>query len=382
MNAETNTLSLSGTWRIALDPADRGLDEHWEQKTFDDLIELPGSLPERGIGDAPSPDSPWVGLIGRIRDIEWQQPKYAPYRTETGFKVPFWLQPATVYVGAAWYQKEVHIPAEWTGKNISLFLERPHWETRVWVDDTFISARDSLSVPHEHDLSGVMKPGIRRITVRVDNRMKIGVGINAHSVSDHTQGNWNGIIGRMALRISDPVRIDSAQVFPDIATRSVRVEVRILSTESTAGTGPLSWSVEGPGIASCSGDLTVSWQDGQGTCTFGIALGEGVQLWNEFSPNLYTLTLKQGREKHTLRFGLREFRAQGSQFVINGQKVFLRGTLECCAYPLTGYPPADRTAWQKIFGACREHGLNHVRFHSWCPPEAAFDVADELGLYL
>ena len=59
----------------------------------------------------------------------------------------------------------------------------------------------------------------------------------------------------------------------------------------------------------------------------------------------------------------------------------MRGTLECCIFPLTGYPPTDTTAWKRIINICKAHGLNHIRFHSWCPPEAAFKAADELGFY-
>ena len=38
-------------------------------------------------------------------------------------------------------------------------------------------------------------------------------------------------------------------------------------------------------------------------------------------------------------------------------------------------------AWKRIIRICKAHGLNHIRFHSWCPPEAAFIAADELGFY-
>jgi len=382
MKPTVNSLDLSGAWQLALDPADCGIHENLPLKDFDLSVRLPGSLPEHGIGDAPSTESPWFGMIDRIQDGEWRKPKYDPYRTATHFKMPFWLQPPAVYVGAAWYRKEVEIPAEWKGKSIRLFLERPHWETRVWVDDLFLSTRDSLSVPHEHDLSAVLTPGTHRITVRVDNRMIVGVGINAHSVSDHTQGNWNGIAGRMELVAADPVRIDTARIFPDIGTRSARIEVRIAGRDDATGGGMLGWSVEGPGIDRLSGDVAAVWLNGKGECGFEIRLGEGARLWDEFAPNLYTLTLKLGDEAHTSRFGLREFRREGTQFVLNGRPVFLRGTLECCAFPLTGYPPTDKTSWRKIFEACRDHGLNHVRFHSWCPPEAAFDVADEMGFYV
>ncbi|MCX7827100.1 MAG: glycoside hydrolase, partial [Verrucomicrobiae bacterium] len=56
--------------------------------------------------------------------------------------------------------------------------------------------------------------------------------------------------------------------------------------------------------------------------------------------------------------------------------------LECCIFPRTGYPPTDLESWKRIIRVCQAHGLNHMRFHSWCPPEAAFVAADELGFYL
>ena len=82
-----------------------------------------------------------------------------------------------------------------------------------------------------------------------------------------------------------------------------------------------------------------------------------------------------------MTFGLREIGAEGKQFVLNGRPAFFRGTLECCIFPLTGYPPTDVQSWKRIIRVCKAHGLNLIRFHSWCPPEAAFVAADELGFY-
>ena len=70
------------------------------------------------------------------------------------------------------------------------------------------------------------------------------------------------------------------------------------------------------------------------------------------------------------------------QFVTDGHPVFLRGKHDACVFPLTGHTPMDKESWLQYFGQCREYGINHVRFHSWCPPEAAFAAADELGIYL
>ena len=70
------------------------------------------------------------------------------------------------------------------------------------------------------------------------------------------------------------------------------------------------------------------------------------------------------------------------RFEAGGKPVFLRGKHDACVFPLTGHTPMDKASWINYFRRCKEYGINHVRFHSWCPPEAAFSAADELGIYL
>ena len=130
------TISLEGEWEVKLDPTDVGIKETWQKMTFEERIQLPGSLPENGFGDDPNVDSPWTGMVKRG---EWSKPQYAPYKTGKNFKMPFWLQPKKIYVGAAWYRKDIKIPRSWGGKHLILYLERPHWETKVWVDDKEVS---------------------------------------------------------------------------------------------------------------------------------------------------------------------------------------------------------------------------------------------------
>jgi beta-galactosidase/beta-glucuronidase len=111
-------------------------------------------------------------------------------------------------------------------------------------------------------------------------------------------------------------------------------------------------------------------------------MGEEYRTWSEFTPDFYRMKVSLDRDALEKSFGMREFSKEGTQFTINGRKTFLRGTLECCIFPKTGYPPTDYTGWEKVFKAAKAYGLNHIRFHSWCPPEAAFEVADRMGFYL
>jgi len=376
--------SLAGTWRFEIDKGDLGVEERWFERELDQSIRLPGSLQEQGYGDEVSVDTEWTG---NIIDQSWfTAPEYAPYRRPGSVKVPFWLQPEHHYVGAAWYQRDVAIPESWRGKRITLRLERCHWETTLWIDGTEVGSQNSLSTPHTYDLTGRLAPGKHALTIRVDNRVKIGVGVNAHSVSDHTQSNWSGVVGDISLRATPLVWIDDVQVYPDVARRSATVRVAIGNATGKSVEAALSLQASCGVHAPPLRQVRFVAGKERGNVEVDLPLGPDARLWDEFSPNLYSLqvTLEDGqrRDERTVTFGMRDLGTDGTQFTVNGRRVFLRGTLECCIFPLTGYPPTDVASWKRIFGVIKAHGLNHMRFHSWCPPEAAFAAADRAGVYL
>ena len=153
--------------------------------------------------------------------------------------MPFCLQPEKHYVGVAWYQRDIEIPGRWQGKRVVLTLERVHWGSQVWLDAKAVGADTSLSTPHRYDLGLNVAPGKHRLTLRIDNRMLVNVGSWAHSVSDHTQGNWNGVVGRIELSASSPVWIEDVQVYPDVAKKSAVAKARIGNATGVPGHGTL-----------------------------------------------------------------------------------------------------------------------------------------------
>jgi F5/8 type C domain/Glycosyl hydrolases family 2, sugar binding domain/Glycosyl hydrolases family 2 len=384
---EQNTISLAGSWLFRLDRDNVGEQEKWYNGTLTDRIKLPGSMTENGYGNDVSVDTKWTG---KIVDRSWfTDAKYAKYRQPGSVKIPFWLTPIKHYVGPAWYQKQVDIPPSWRDKRIVLLLERCHWETRVWVDGAAAGMRDSLSTPHVYDLSNLMTPGQHVITVRVDNSIKYNVGVNAHSVSDHTQTNWNGVVGRIELQATDRVWVSDVQVYPDVRNKSAKLVITIGNSMNRPISGTLNirartWNTK-QSHAAAEKSVTFTASKPQSVVDVDYPMGSHVQLWDEFSPALYELTVRltaadnSFEDEKTVTFGMRQISTRGTQFTMNGRLTFLRGTLECCIFPLTGYPPTDVAAWMRILKIAKAYGLNHLRFHSWCPPEAAFEAADRLG---
>lgn len=371
--------SLRGNWKVMLDSLDRGEKENWYSQRLGGVeIKLPGSLNQNGIGDDIHVNTQWVG---EILDSAWYfEEKYAKYRQPGNIKIPFWLQPNKRYVGVAWYQKEFEISKEDTGKPFKLFLERPHWQTKVWVDSTFVGEQNSLATPHEFLIPSLSK-GKHVLTIRIDNRLDvIDPGHSAHSLSDNTQTNWHGMVGKIRLTPSAKTRIDNARIYPSFSSKSLNVSVKI---EDEGGNNTtLATKVYDGNQKEILRDIrTIK----PGWTGYQLDFGE-VRPWDEFDPYLYSLelVLENEGEKDTrkLKFGFRDVERSGRQILVNDRPVFLRGTLDCAIFPNTGYPPTDVDPWKEIFTTVKNYGLNHVRYHSWCPPRAAFSAADELGVYL
>ena len=319
-------IDLSGEWKVSLGDSQK------------QAITLPNTLDGAGIGEAntltPALTKPQLSRLTRKHS----------------------------FIGEATYQRDVTITKEMAGKPLELMLERVMWRSRLLIDGKDCGQmQESLVSPHVYSIKGLSE-GKHTLTLVIDNNKQHEITVDnlAHAYTNDTQIMWNGVLGRMELSVAQTM--SDVQVYPDIEKSFINVKVK---AENPA------FLLDGIQVS------TTRTADGE----YLIPINN-MKLWNEFTPNLYQLTVMAGNQQKTVTFGMRSFKAKGNRLLINGKPTFLRGTLECCIFPLTGTPPTDERGWMKVFNTAREYGLNHLRFHSWCPPEAAFRVADKLGFYL
>jgi len=381
-------ISLAGEWNFKIDSLDQGITEKWYNEKLPEIVRLPGSMAENGKGNEVTVNTDWTGDI--VDRSYFTDRKYEKYRQPGNIKIPFWLKPVRYYKGVAWYQKEVEIPQTWQNKRVVLFLERCHWESKVFINDKEAGCQNALATPHEYDITEFLVPGENRISIRMDNRIVVPVGINSHSISDHTQSNWNGITGEISLYATSPVFIHDIKVYPDVANSTAKVIVSIMNKSGEDFKGRLSLQASSVNIPNRVNQLRKKIRINTRADEQQVIINYNLRnpwLWSEFKPVFYCMSVSLSGAKDkiidrdSVDFGMREFRANGTRFEMNGIPIFLRGTTECCIFPLTGYPPADVESWERVLKTCRDYGLNHVRFHSYCPPEAAFIAADKLGIY-
>ncbi len=381
-----NVISLDGEWQFEIDKNNIGLTSQWWNRDLKDRILLPGSMPERMKGDDVTIETKWISSI--YDSSYYFNPYMAKYREKGNVKFPFFLTPVKHYVGAAWYRRTINIPNTWKDNRVILYLERPHIETTIFINGKEVGHQMSLSIPHQYDLTSYLRKGKdNTLSIRIYNGIEnVDVGQDSHSVTDQTQGDWNGIVGRMELQSRPQSYIKYIYVYPDVPNKSIRI-MAILRGNNQMSKNSISLSVNNEGdntekvIANKVIRLEKIKTSDTVSCT--LSLGDSIRLWNEFHPMLYRLNahLANGDEYSTT-FGMRMISTKGKQIYINDNPIWLRGTVENCVFPLTGYPPMDEESWSKIFRKCREYGLNLMRFHSYCPPEAAFSAADKVGFYL
>lgn len=382
------TIDLSGVWRYETDPENAG----YSQKFFIRRLKnagftLPGSACENKIG------------------------KKQESFTELSSETVRCLRQKYSYTGALWLQHEFELPKSLEDKCLTLFFERVGIASELWLDGVKIGRQIvELSTPHTYDLTRLVSAGTHTLTVRLDNSDLLNIDGMASGYSDDTQSIWLGIIGKIELRAEDIFHISNLQVFPEKNSVTVRVTAcsdcaspheRRIVTVSLTVTAP-----DGKRLKTVEYKETL--YNKKQVLHLNYPMEDEIEYWDEFNPALYTMTatltysggdiseemenvtvsesekprVTSGYDEKTVVFGMRTIEVKDKEFILNGRPIALRGTLDCAIYPKTGYPPTDLETWLHTMRTVKEYGLNHIRFHAWCPPEAAFEAADITGVYV
>lgn len=400
------TCDLAGIWRFEIDKEDRGFAEHWEKRRLTQTITLPGCLQAQGYGDAISEDTPWVQSL---YDALWYQRGEYVYAQENGTKVPFLSQPPRHYTGKAWYQKTIFVPEKSDGFVGRLTLENTKWKTTLWIDGECKGSIVSLCAPHVYE-TGALPAGEHTVTLCIDNGWQLPYRPDGHGVSDALGATWNGVAGAITLDLFNHVWIERVKVNAQLPQAAIQVHLK----NETSHTQNCIVHVQDTVHTDISADAVCVLTPGSQICELTLNYPSDTPLWDEFDQGLQHLIVTlfsisnalQGEMQSSITqlplqskemvsqfpkavlqtkevtFGFRRAEVKDGHFVINGRNTYLRGTHFGGDYPLSGIPDCGSAYWDKIMKTVKTWGMNFIRCHSYCPPEAAFEAADRAGVYL
>ncbi len=347
-------ISLAGPWQVFLGENRDAKYDHLDWDRKEGTILLPSSLSEQGFG------------------LKTEGSDYGV------------LTPTHRFIGTAFYRREIVIPEAWEEKDLTLFLERVMWESKVLVDGKELTVQDALGTPHIHRL-GTLEKGVHSLEVQVNNDMIHNIGDKGHAYGDYTQGIWNGIVGRIELQAREPVHFSKLRTFSYVEKDALKIEVEMEA--DMAQKAEVHFTIrELDGTDIMEKSMVFDLAQGRNRQETILNLDQKLKKWTEFDPRVYVVqaSMKTSNSEDRLEteFGFSNVSHNGTKILINNRPIFLRGNLDCVHFPLTGYPSTDIEDWMEIFKIYKAHGLNHVRFHSWCPPEAAFKAANRTGIYI
>ncbi|MBO5449031.1 MAG: beta-glucuronidase [Ruminococcus sp.] len=332
-------MDLSGEWKLALDKECRG-----ENLVYSDSIVLPNTT-------------------SNARKGEFNSAREEGFLTDT-YKFEGW----------AWFSRKADLSAI-KCSTLKLFLERTRI-TVLYIDGKRIGRCESLCTPHIYDLSGYIGTGEHEITVCVSNVGYKTAG--GHLTSPDTQTNWNGITGKIQLIGYGKAYCENVMIYSDIHSKTMHITADVRGADS----GEAVVSAESFNCETHHKPEVQSFSFEGGKLDIVYKMGDGCLFWSEHSPALYRVKIDIGGDVFEQIVGMREFKTDGGKFTINGVKTFLRGKHDGMIFPKTSFAPCTVDEWMSVMKISRSFGINHYRFHTCCPPEAAFIAADILGIYM
>lgn len=202
--------------------------------------------------------------------------------------------------------------------------------------------------------------------------------LHSSAATDETQTNWNGLLGFIRIR-REPLNFISSFL---LHTEGDQAKISINLSSTVDDKGEVLIKSE-----AFTNELRIPFQiekDSETRISAQIHLRKEALLWDEYDGNLYRAEASIGScGTKKILFGIRDFGTnENFRLTLNNRPIFIRSEANCCEFPETGHMPLTVPEWIKVLETFKSYGVNFMRFHSHCPPDAAFTAADQMGILM
>ncbi len=371
------TIDLSGEYEVVLRDATRH------------VALFPASLDENRIGYPDKAGNQWHPADGLGESDERNSALLS------GDIIKTRLTRKYTYSGAAVFIKSFKYEAK-EGERVFLDIERARKITSCKINgnEAKIKLCGTLSTPYSYEITDYIKAD-NVIEITSDNTYPgwpAKAILYSSAATDETQTNWNGLLGIIRLRKEQLNYVSWVRVYPYANDNELSSSLKVIVDVDVASEifeGDI--YIESEIISNSAENAAVRHvrlDKGHHEIVFDdVKIKENLNYWDEYEGNLHELTAGIGGEginssQKTVSFGLRRFSGKGGHLCNNGHRIFLRSESNCAVFPETGHMPLTIDEWLSIMETYKSYGVNCVRFHSHCPPEAAFVAADRLGMFV
>ena len=270
--------------------------------------------------------------------------------------------------GLIWFQRRFDAATK-PGQRSFLRFEAVNYRAYVYLNGKEVGRHEGGFTPFVVEVTDTLRAQGNRLVVGVDSKH------DANSVPGEIT-DWDLYGG-----ITRPVKlIQTPATFIDDATLRLNDAGRLVG----------SLQLNGPQAANRAVNLRIAGlnltlparTDANGEARFDVAAPASLKRWSPDAPMLYDVDFEADGDKVRDRIGFRTIAVRGSEILLNGQPIFLKGI--CIHEEEIAANPArriDEAAARRLLGEVKNglHG-NYVRLSHYPHNETMLRVADEIGL--
>ena len=363
--ASTKVRCLSGQWDFKFYPlpAEVPTSLDTDRVTFD-AIDVPSCWQFRGY-DHPfyvnvryqfpydPPHIPKEEPVGKV--FSW-------IGSDTGIK-PRWITPEDEYNFVGIYRKTFHVihPEK---RHILSFLGVASC-LDLYVNGQFVGYSEGAHNTAEFDISKLLQPGENEL-LAVVHRWCNGTYLECQDMFRN-----NGIFRDVLLYEMEENDIWDIAIHTRKRSHGYSAQVEL----DVWGEAEIRVTLSGHGLRQ---EQTVKSHGGKATVTFDKL---PVQEWNAETPTLYDLFVQTEHTCVKQRIGFKDVKILGDVFLLNGQKVKLRGVNHHDTSCRSGYTLTADEIEQDIL-VCKQYNIDTIRTAHYPPDPLLLELADEYGIYI
>jgi beta-glucuronidase len=273
------------------------------------------------------------------------------------------------YEGTVWYRKKFDYSAAAAGNRLFLYFGAANYQADVYLNGRKLGRHVGGFTPFEYEVTGLVEAKGNSLVVRVDNQRRL----DAVPTVNTDWWNYGGLTRDVRL-------IETPGAF----VRDYRMQLKKGSRDVIEASVQLDGAAPHQHVVFAIPEAKLTAE--ADTDDSGVARAEitapGLELWSPEHPKLYTVTASVAADRISDRIGFRTIEVRGTDILLNGRPVFLRGVSLHEENPLRGGRAYSEADARQLLGWAKELGCNFLRLAHYPHNEHMARVADEMGMML
>ena len=339
------TLSLNGEWHYIVDPYDDGLyNFHREIRKDGFFFDGAPETGSNGLVEYDFSKSPTLKVPG-----DWNTQHDSLF----------------YYEGLLWYQRDFTYQ-QVAGHKTFLHIGAANYKSIAWVNGHQVCSHEGGFTSFDCDVSTSIHQGKNFVVIAVDNtRLSDGI-----PTLNKDWWNYGGLTRDLSLVDVPSKYIDDYDMHLNHDRTAIEGSVHVEGAEAGAEV-----AVSLPEL-----NRTVTAKIGTDSRAAFTLSATGVELWTPEHPKLYKVRLQAGEDILDDTMGFRTIEVRGTEILLNGKPVFLRGISIQAEAPIRGGRANNDEDAATLLGWAKELNCNYVRLAHYPHDQRMTRAADRLAL--